>query len=168
MRMFPFVVLLAALALALPLSAAAYDVNGVKLGDREADIKKAFPSVHCKPLEWKSDAADRRCDDAQISLGGVLTRMTAYLKADAIQGFDLRMDMKDLDRVKGVLQGRWGAPLAQATDTISQKDKKDRQVFKMRWEKGTDVAILSAQLEKKRVIVEVARGSFLTEIYRIR
>ena len=166
MKMFPFVVLLAALA--LPLSAAAYDVNGVKLGDREADIKKAFPSVHCKPLEWKSDAADRRCDDAQISLGGVQTRMTAYLKADAIQGFDLRMDMKDLDRVKVVLQGRWGAPLAQATETISQKDKKDRQVFKMRWEKGADVAILSAQLEKKRVIVEVARGSFLTEIYRIR
>ena len=94
--------------------------------------------------------------------------MTAYLKGDAIQGFDLRMDIKDLERVKMVLQGRWGAPLAQATDTISQKDKKDRQVFKMRWEKGADVAILSAQLEKKRVIVEVARGSFLTEIYRIR
>ena len=166
MKMFPFIVLLAALA--LPLSAAAYDVNGVKLGDREADIKKTFPSAHCKPLEWKSDAADRRCDDAQISLGGVLTRMTAYLKGDAIQGFDLRMDIKDLERVKMVLQGRWGAPLAQATDTISQKDKKDRQVFKMRWEKGADVAILSAQLEKKRVIVEVARGSFLTEIYRIR
>ena len=165
-KAFPLVMLAAALA--LPLSAAAYDVNGVKLGDREADIKKTFPSVHCKPLEWKSDAADRRCDDAQISLGGVQTRMTAYLKADAIQGFDLRMDIKDLDRVKVVLQGRWGAPLAQATDTISQKDKKDRQVFKMRWEKGTDVAILSAQLEKKRVIVEVARGSFLTEIYRIR
>jgi hypothetical protein len=154
--------------LALPLAALAYDVNGVKLGGREADVKRAFPSVHCKPLEWKTDAADRRCDDAQISLEGVPTRFTAFLKADSIQAFDLRCDIKDLERVKAVLRTRWGAPLAEVTDTIAQKDKKDRKVFKMRWEKGADLAILSAQLEKKRVTVEVSRGNFAAEIYRIR
>jgi hypothetical protein len=154
--------------LALPLAALAYDVNGVKLGGREIDIKRTFPSAHCKPLEWKTDAADRRCDDARISLDGVEARLTAYLKGDAIQAFDLRCDMKDLERVKAVLRGRWGAPLAETTDVIAQKDKKDRKVFKMRWEKGADLAILSAQLEKKRVDIEVSRGNFPAEIYRIR
>jgi hypothetical protein len=38
----------------------------------------------------------------------------------------------------------------------------------MRWEKGADLAILTAQLEKKRVTVEVSRGNFPVEIYRIR
>jgi hypothetical protein len=38
----------------------------------------------------------------------------------------------------------------------------------MRWEKGAERAILSAQEDKKRVSVEVSRGSFPEEIYRIR
>jgi hypothetical protein len=154
----------------LPLAALAYDINGVKLGGNEIDVKKAFPSVHCKPLEWKTDAADRRCDDAQIAVDGVLTRITVFLKAEAIIAYDLRCDMKDLERMKKALRGRWGAPLAEATETIAQKDKDkpDRKVFKMRWEKGADLAILTAQLDKKRVTVEVSRGNFSTEIYRVR
>jgi len=160
--------LLLALPLALPLCAAAYEINGVRLGGREYDVKKAFPSVHCKALEWKSDAADRRCDDAQISLDGVQARVTVYLKADVIQAFDLRCEIKDLERMKKALQSRWGAPLGEATETFSKKDKPDRKVFKMRWEKGADLAILTAQLDKKNVSVEVSRGNFPTEIYRIR
>jgi len=160
--------LLIAVLLSLPLSALAFQVNGVNLGGREADVKKAFPSAHCKALEWKTDAADRRCDDAQIGLDGVLTRITVYLKADSILAYDLRCDMRDLERMKKALQGRWGAPLAEATETIAQKDKPDRKVFKMRWEKGADLAILTAQLEKKRVTIEVSRGNFPVEIYRVR
>ena len=87
--------------------------EGVALGGREVDVKKAFPSVDCKPLEWKSDAADRRCDDAQISLDGVLMRITVYLKADVIQAFDLRIDMKDLEPAKKALQARWGVRAVQ-------------------------------------------------------
>ena len=154
--------------LALPPSALAYDVNGVNLGGREADVKKAFPSAHCKPLDWKSDAADRRCDDARISLGGVSAQITVYLKAGAIQAMDLRFDTKDLERVKAALRSRWGAPLAEATEIISRKDAKDRKVAKMNWEKGADRAVLSAQLEKKRATVEISRGSFPQEIYRVR
>ena len=159
-------VLVGLLALALP--ALAYEVNGVKLGGREIEVKKAFPSVHCKPLEWKSDAADRRCDDSRISLGGVQTRITVFLKADSVQAMDLRFDIKDLDRVKQTLRSRWGAPLAEATETIALKDKEDRKVFKMRWERGAERAILTAQLEKKRATLEISRGSFPEEIYRIR
>lgn len=152
----------------LPLAAFAYEVNGVKLGGREIEVKKAFPSVHCKPLEWKTDAADRRCDDSKISLGGVEAKITVFLKADAIQAYDLRFDIKELERVKSHLRARWGAPLAEATEVIARKDKKDREVFKMRWEKGADRALLVAQLEKKRASLEVSRGSFPVEIYRVK
>lgn len=152
----------------LSLPAIAYDINGVRLGGREVEVKKAFPSVHCKALEWKSDAADRRCDDARISLGGVQARITVFLKADAIQAYDLRFDVKELERVKAHLKARWGAPLAEATEVIARRDKEERKVFKMRWEKGADRALLAAQLEKKNATLEVSRGSFPEEIYRVR
>ena len=156
-----------ALALLAPPSLA-YDVNGVRLGGREIEVKKAFPSAHCKALEWKTDAADRRCDDSKISLGGVEAKITVFLKADAIQAYDLRFNIKELERVKSQLRTRWGAPLAEATEVIARRDRDDRKVFKMRWEKGADRALLTAQLEKKRASLEVSRGSFPTEIYRVR
>lgn len=154
--------------LTMPFGALAYDVNGVRLGGHEIEVKRAFASALCKALEWKSDAAERRCDDARISLNGVEARITVFLKADVIQAMDLRFDVKELERVKETLRARWGAPLAEATDTISRKDKPDRKVFKMRWEKGADRAILTAQLEKKRATLEVSRGTFPEEIYRVR
>jgi len=166
-RLFPLIFAL----LAFP--ALAYDINGVKLGGREIDVKKTFPSVHCKDLEWRTDAADRRCDDARIALGGaggVEAKATFYLKAGVIRAFDLRFDTKDLERMKTILKTRWGAPLAEATETIGarNKEQKDRKVFKMRWEKGADRAVLSAQLEKKRANVEVARGNFFDEVYKVK
>jgi hypothetical protein len=154
-------------------SALAYDVNGVKLGGREIEVKSAFPSVHCKQLEWRTEAADRRCDDARIALGGAggpEARVTFYLKAGVIRAIDLRFDTRDLEKVKAILKTRWGAPLAEATETIGarSKDQKDRKVHKMRWERGEDRAILSAQLEKKRASIEVARGNFFDEVYRVK
>jgi hypothetical protein len=160
-------VLLAAL-LVVPLAAQAYAINGVALGGKEIDIRKAFPTAHCKPLEWKTNAADRRCDDAQIAVDGTQVRFTAYTKNDVIQAFDLRFDTKDLERMKKALEARWGKPLSEATEVFAQKDKPDRKVFKMRWEKGQDRAILSAQLDKRGVSVEVSRGSFPEEVYRVR
>mgnify|MGYP001563410344 CR=1 FL=1 len=160
--------LLLALLLVPPPPALAYDANGVALGGKEIEVKKAFPSARCKALEWKSDAADRRCDDSRISFGGVDAKITFYLKAGAIQAFDLRFDTRDLERVKDLLRGRWGTPLAEVTETIAKRDKEDRKVFKMRWEKGADRAVLTAQLEKKRANLEVSRGSFPEEIYRVK
>lgn len=160
----PFLFLLAALP------ALAFDVGAVKLGGKELDVKKAHPSAHCKPLEWKSDAADRRCDDARVSLSGVQVKLTAFLKADVIQAIDLRFDTRDLEGMKEVLRARWGAPLAEATETFAAKDKgaKDRSVFKMRWEKGADRAILSARMDQRRGGVEISRGRFPDEIYRVK
>jgi len=152
----------------LPLAAAAYDVNGVDLGGKEADVLKAFPSARCKPLEWKSDAADRRCDDAHISLGGADARITVFFKAGAIQAMDLRFNGKDLDRVKEALRARWGAPQAEATEVFEAKGKNDRSVYKLRWEKGADRAVLTSQLDRKRATLEISRGNFPEEIYRVR
>ena len=150
------------------LPALAYDLNGVALGGKEIDVKRAMPSALCKPLEWKSDAADRRCDDAKVPVGGVETRVTVFLKADAVQAFEVRFDMKELERMKVHLRKRWGEPLAEATEVIARRDKPDRKVFKMRWEKGAERALLVAQLEKKRASLEVSRGSFPVEIYRVK
>src|SRR5471030_1935172 len=160
--------LLFVLALCLSLPAFGFELSGIKLGGRELDVKKAFPSAHCKVLEWKSDAADRRCDDAQISLGGVQAKITVFIKADIIQAYDLRFDIKELERVTAHLKSRWGAPLSEATEVISKKDKPDRKVYKALWEKGTDRAALVAQLEQKRGAIEVSRGNFPVEIYHIK
>ncbi|HTQ77571.1 MAG TPA: hypothetical protein VMI15_06075 [Burkholderiales bacterium] len=159
---------LIAVLLVVALPAWAFDANGVGLGAHELDVKKNFPGIRCKPLEWKTDAASRRCDDGQISFGGVAARITFYLKADAVQSFTARFDQKDLERVKEVLRARWGAPLSEATEVIARKDKPDRRIFKMRWEKAADKAVLTSQLDKKRVDLEVWRGDFAEEIYRVK
>jgi hypothetical protein len=148
--------------------ALAYDINGVALGGGEAEVQKAFPSARCKPLEWKSDAADRRCDDARISLGGAAARITVFLKGGAIQAMDLRFNGKDLERVTDALRAHWGAPQAEATETFAAQGGKDRRVYKMRWEKGAERAVLTAQADKKRATLEISRGKFPDEIYRVR
>src|SRR5262245_52138439 len=87
---------LASLLLAPGAAFAAFEVNGVALGGSEQDILKRFPSAHCKALEWKSKAADRRCDDAKIVFaGGIQARVTFYLSRNAIQAFDVRFDTRE-------------------------------------------------------------------------
>ena len=160
--------LLAMLLCLLAFPALAFELNGVALGGKEVDAKKAMPSALCKALEWKSDAANRRCDDSKVSVGGVETRITVFLKADAIQAYEVRFDIKELERMKSQLKKRWGEPLAEVIEVIARKDKPDRKVFKMRWEKGAERALLVAQLEKKRASLEVSRGNFPVEIYRVK
>jgi hypothetical protein len=159
--------LIASLLVPLAAHAAGYDANDVTLGATEQDIKKKFPSAFCKPLEWTSKAADRRCDDAKIVVGGIAARVTFYLKTDAVQAIDVRFDIKDTERMAAFLKQRYGAPSAEARDTIVDGDKK-REVYKVRWERGKDYAVLTAQLDKRRGELTVARGNFEEEIYRVR
>src|SRR5438874_729723 len=72
--------LLAMLLAALP--AAAYDVNGVGLGARESEVKKRFPSIHCKELEWKSRAAERHRDGSRRIVRAVERDVGDELGAD--------------------------------------------------------------------------------------
>lgn len=148
--------------------AAAFEANGLELGATEAVVKKIFTGAHCKPLEWKSRAADRRCDDARIVFAGIQARITVYLKDDAVQAWDLRFPTSELQRVAAWLRQRWGAPAAEGKELIQRKEKEVREVYNMNWAQGRDRATLTAQMEKKRAWVTVSRGDFEEEIYRVR
>lgn len=145
---------------------AAYDANGVALGASEREVKKSFPAAYCKPLEWKSAAADRRCDDAKVSFGGVPGRITFYLRKDVVQAFDLRFSAGDLERLVGVLKKRYGKPVSETRDTFTSRD--GRELYKALWEAGKDRATVVSQAGKSRGQLTVSRGNFEEEIYRVR
>jgi hypothetical protein len=159
----------AALSLLIAFPAAAvYDANGVALGGSEADVKKNFPGIYCKPLEWSSRAADRRCDDAKVSFGGIESRVTFYLRKNVVQAFDLRFDTKDLERVTTFLKKRYGAPLSEAKEAIQREGKPGAETYKALWETGKDRAVLIVPLQKKNGQLTVSRGDWEDEIYKVR
>ena len=157
------------LMLAAGHAAAAYDANGVVLGGNEQDILKKFPSARCQPLEWKSKAADRRCDDGRIAFAGkVEARITFYLRKDTIEAFDVRFRPGDLDKVVAYLKGRYGKPLAETRDKIERKDKQTTEIYRVRWEGGRERAVVVSNGEKGRTGLLVSRGDFEDEISRVR
>jgi hypothetical protein len=159
-------IFLVALLCACQSAWAAYDANGVQLGASEKDVKKAFPMAYCKPLEWTSPAADRRCDDAKASFGGIAGRITFYLRKDAVQAFDLRFETRDLEQVTALLKKRYGAPATEVRDTFTSKSGKE--TYKAVWETGKDRAALVSTVDRKRSQLTVTRGNFEEEIYRVR
>jgi hypothetical protein len=158
------------LLFALPGAALAYDANGVALGASEAEVMKRFPSARCQALEWKSKAADRRCDDAKIAFaGGVPARITFYLGRNAVQAFDIRFDTREVERVVAFLKKQHGAPAGEATDELTGKDGKvARRIYKARWEQGRDRVALVSEKGKGRASLLASRGDFEEEIYRVR
>lgn len=163
MRGVAFAILLAASAPALALQAL-----GVKLGATEGEVQKALPNAYCKALEWKSDAADRRCDDARAQFAGTRARITVYLKAGVVQAIDLRLDARDLEAVKRHLRQVYGAPKSEGTEVIRRGEKGERRVYKMRWENGAERAVFTAPENSQRAELSIWRGNFDSEIYRVR
>jgi len=155
------------LLLALP-AAAAYDIKGLELGAHEKDLRQTLPSVHCKPLEWESRAADRRCDDSRVMFGGVEVKVTFYLRKGTVEAFDMRFDTRELERFMTFLKARYGPPTSETRDTFAAKGKSTREVYKALWERGPQRAVLNAHLEKRRAGLLVYRGAFEEEIYRVR
>ena len=154
--------------LALPCAALAFDANGVKLGDSEAAVKSAFPEAYCKPLEWKSDAADRRCDNSRIKFAGFSGRITFYLKGGKVQAFDVRFQTSDAEGVVAKLKARYGKPVFEGWETIRRRDKPGQEVYRLRWRKGKDSATYSARAGERRLELLVWRGDFDVEIYRVK
>jgi len=154
--------------LALPGAALAFDANGVKLGANEAAVKAAFPEAYCKPLEWKSDAADRRCDNSRISFAGLPARITFYLKGGAVQAFDVRFQTADQKAVAGTLKARYGKPAFEGREMVRRRNKPAQEVYRLRWRKGNDRATYSARAGEKRSELLVWRGNFDVEIYRVK
>jgi hypothetical protein len=66
------------------------------------------------------------------------------------------------------LKSRYGEPMSERIETFSREDKPARRIYKVRWESGRDKALLSAQLERRRAQLEVSRGDFDQEIYKVR
>jgi hypothetical protein len=155
----------AALALLLAGEAWAFDAKGVKLGDRERDVRRAFQSAHCKALEWASRAADRRCDDAKAAIAGTTVRATFYLKNDAVQAFDLRFHSRDAEQVAKYFRTRWGEPVSEEKESGAEKG--GRSVYKVLWEKDRDRALLVSQSQSRRASLLASRGNFDEEIYKV-
>jgi hypothetical protein len=155
------------LFLLLSVPAWGYDVNGVALGASEAAVREQFPAASCKPLEWRTDAAERRCDDGGIEFGGAPARVTFYLKRDAVQAFDVRFEARDLERVVAHLRQRWGPPGSEAHETIERRGEA-RELYRMRWDSGAEHAVMTSQRKRRRVDLNVWRGNFDTEIYRMK
>jgi hypothetical protein len=144
------------LLLALP-ALAAYDVNEVTLGASEKQIKERFPYANCRALEWPTRAADRRCDDSRVSFGGVDASVTFYLKRGAVEGFDVRFDRRELERVGQFLRKRYGEPAAEGPEPI-----------KLEWKEKRERAVLTAEQGRRRASLLVSRGAFEEELYKVR
>jgi hypothetical protein len=147
---------------------AAYDANGVALGANEKAVIQQFPSAHCQPLQWTSRAADRRCDDARVLLGGVSARITFYLKDGRVQAFDVGFHPRDAERLVAFLKPRYGAPVAETRDKLGGDGKAAREIYRVRWESGGQRAVLTSQSDRRRATLSVSRGDFEDEIYRVR
>jgi hypothetical protein len=143
---------------------ATYDADGVLLGGNEKDIKKRYPSAHCKELEWKSKAADRRCDDAKVRFGGLEARITFYLRKGVVEAFDLRFATKDTDRLAKYLKARYGQPFSEEREAAAGKAT---AVHKILWEAKGERALLTSVPDKRRGSLFVTRGDFENEIYRV-
>jgi len=144
---------------------AAYDANDVALGASEKAVLKQFPAAHCAPLQWKSKAAERRCDDSKMTLGGVPGRITFYLKRDRVEAFDVRVDTKDAERLASFLKNRYGAP---SNESRAKLEARGDELYKVEWKKGEERAVFTALKEKRRASLTVWRGDFEDEIYRVR
>ena len=167
MRMMRNIAVAFLLAWAVP-AQAALDIKDIAIGAKEQDIKRKLPSVNCKPLQWESKAADRRCDDSRVAFGGVEVQVTFYLKKDVVEAFDVRFNTRELDRFVSFLKSRYGKPETETRETIAGKGEKPREVYKALWQNGKQRAVLTAQLEKRRATMLVSRGNFEEEIYRVR
>lgn len=154
------------LALAAPPSGT-FEAGGVALGASEAAVMKAYPAARCQPMEWKTDAADRRCDDAAAGFGGAEARIAFYLRKDRLQAFDVRFRSGDLERVAEYVKGRWGEPDTDRVEVFGRRGD-EREVRKLRWKKGADQAVLTSQIGRSRAELNVWRGHFNTEVYEIR
>lgn len=146
------------LLLSAPASAA-FDVNEVVLGATENEIRFKFKEANCRELEWPSRAADRRCDDSRVKLGGIDASVTFYLKEGAVEGFDVRFEKGQFERMSKFLVERYGKPAI---------DKKSALGSTLEWKDNGQRARLTAEQGRRRASLLVWRGAFEDEIYKVR
>ena len=138
---------------------AAFDVNEVRLGAGEPEIKAKFKEANCRELEWPSLAADRRCDDSRVKVGGIDASVTFYLKHGAIEGYDVRFEKGQFERMTKFLVERYGKPARQKTSGLGSV---------VEWKNKGERARLTAEQGRRRASLLVWRGAFEDEIYKVR
>ncbi len=79
----------------------------------------------------------------------------------------MRFDAQHLERVAAFLKERFGKPVSEAREKIESR-REPRELYKLRWQQGGDRAVLTSQSKRRRVDLNVWRGDFDTEIYRIK
>ena len=84
-----------------------------------------------------------------------------------IEAFDVRFEEKDLRAVLEHLRQRYGKPDTEGQEVFRRRGDA-RTVYKVRWEKGQDRAVLSSIAGRRRVDLNVWRGNFDIEIYRFK
>jgi hypothetical protein len=135
---------------------AALDLNEVKLGSTEKEVQARFPQANCRPLEWTTRAADRRCDESRLKVGGMDASVTFYLKRDAVEAFDLRFDKNNVVPMGKHLAQRWGAGTPGTGEV------------KLAWKADGERAKIIAEPGRRRASLFVWRGAFEQEIYKVR
>ena len=140
---------------------AAYDLNDVRLGASEKELRQHFPHANCRPLEWPSRAADRRCDDSRITFAGVDASVTFYLRRNAVEAFDVRFDHCDLELALKHLRTRYGAPALEGPGPVLARWEDKRK-------DGAERAVLTSEKGRRRASLLVSRGAFEDEIYKVR
>ena len=146
-------------ALLAPVAAALPDFDGVALGASEQAVRSRFPNAHCQPLQWESRAADRRCDDSRVRLDGVPARITVYLKAGAVEAFDVRFDSRYASRLAKLASERFGSEPA---------ERRTEKAHVREWRAKSEHGLLTAQPGDRRASLLVWRGDFYDEIYKVR
>jgi hypothetical protein len=150
---------IAFLLLASASAAAAFDVNEVVLGASEQDIRAKFKEANCRELEWSSRAADRRCDDSRVKVAGIDASVTFYLRKGAVEGFDVRFERSQFERMSKFLAERYGKPSAEKSSALGST---------VEWKAKGERARLSAEQGRRRASLLVWRGAFEDEIYKVR
>jgi hypothetical protein len=140
-------------------AAAAFDVNEIALGASENDIRAKFREANCRDLEWPSRAADRRCDDSRVKVGGIDASVTFYLKQGAVEGYDVRFDRGQFERMSKFLLGRYGKPATEKSSGLGAM---------VEWKSKGERARLSAEQGRRRASLLVWRGAFEDELYKVR
>ncbi|HUQ73252.1 MAG TPA: hypothetical protein VM183_00895 [Burkholderiales bacterium] len=131
-------------------------MNDITLGATENQIRRQYPQANCRPLEWPTHAADRRCDDSRINLANLNAAVTFYLKKDSVEGFDVRFEKSVAPAMRKFLLERYGKPLPGATESTVE------------WKANGEHARLTVEDSRRRASLFVWRGTFEDEIYKVR
>ena len=61
-----------------------------------------------------------------------------------------------------------GKRIVRVAVTLQDDKRSGGELYKVRWEKGDERAVLTSQSEKRQGVFSVSRGDFEEEIYRVR